>query len=667
MGRLLEARREISLLASLLAGIVLLRLVPFPSGAWLFQMLREERPMVFYLLAGLHHLFLFTTPFWAISGFLSCVYTLRRGGTAPIGPILLPPMPQADEHLQLVIGELHRARTPEPVERPKWLVIPERGLFTGIAVFGAIGSGKTSCCMRRFAQQILSFGGSDRSKHIGGLVLEVKGDFCQKVRDILTGQGRADDYVEINLTGSSYRYNPLYNEIDSYALAFGIATLLTSLFGRGREPFWQQAYTNMTKFVILLHRLLYDYVTLLDVYECAINPELLKYRVEQAESALHADEVAAVDVTVYLAVDGLAQFHWGKNPATNEMESVLTDELAKFLLDYSVLHHVRQRDVLPSGVKVIRDPEKRDQVEAVRRWFNDDWMRIEQRLRTSIVEGISFFLSLFDDNPALKRVFCPPKECYAPVANADGRFGKPLAPFSDLIEQGKVVALNFPVAANPGLARLVGTLMKVDFQRAVLGRIPKIETCPEAYFRQVLFLCDEYHAFATVGESDPTGDEKFFALSRQSLCIPIVATQSISSLRSALSGESWRTLLQTFRTKIFLTLSDNLTAREASDLCGRDEQLKVSYNFSENGQDARVSMLTGRATSQRASITASKNYNVQRDNIFEARVFAELKNGQAIVLAYDGFNSLPATYCYLKPYYLDPTVSYFEHLRRGAL
>jgi hypothetical protein len=236
-----------------------------------------------------------------------------------------------------------------------------------------------------------------------------------------------------------------------------------------------------------------------------------------------------------------------------------------------------------------------------------------------------------------------------------------------LSSKAKSLPSTFRPPANPGLARLIGTLMKVDFQRAVLSRIPKMEACPEADYRQVLFLCDDYHAFATVGESDPTGDEKFFSLSRQARCIPIVATQSISSLRSALSGETWRTLLQTFRTKIFLALSDNFSAREASDLCGRDEQLKLSYNFSENGQDARVSMLTGRATAQRATITASKNDNLQRDNIFEARVFAELKNAQAIVLAYDGFNPLPATYCYLKPYYLDPTVSYFEHLRRGAL
>ena len=65
--------------------------------------------------------------------------------------------------------------------------------------------------------------------------------------------------------------------------------------------------------------------------------------------------------------------------------------------------------------------------------------------------------------------------------------------------------------------------------------------------------------------------------------------------------------------------------------------------------------------------TATKNYNLQRDYVFEPRVFTELKNAQAIVLAYDGLNPLPPSYCYLKPYYLDPRISYFEHLRKGAL
>ena len=59
-------------------------------------------------------------------------------------------------------------------------MIPERGLFTGIAIFGAIGSGKTSCCMLPFAEQILAYRAQDKDKRVSGLVLEVKGDFCRQ-------------------------------------------------------------------------------------------------------------------------------------------------------------------------------------------------------------------------------------------------------------------------------------------------------------------------------------------------------------------------------------------------------------------------------------------------------------------------------------------------------
>ena len=66
-----------------------------------------------------------------------------------------------------------------------------------------------------------------------------------------------------------------------------------------------------------------------------------------------------------------------------------------------------------------------------------------------------------------------------------------------------MLALNFPVGLNPGLARALGVMLKLDFQRAVLQRIPKIAAHPERTWRDLLFVCDEYHAFATVGETDP--------------------------------------------------------------------------------------------------------------------------------------------------------------------
>jgi len=109
----------------------------------------------------------------------------------------------------------------------------------------------------------------------------------------------------------------------------------------------------------------------------------------------------------------------------------------------------------------------------------------------------------------------------------------------------------------------------MDFQRAVLNRIPSIASQPEEHWRPIVFICDEYQHFAAVGENEPSGVEKFFTLSRQAKCIPLVATQSISSLKTTLPGKTWRVLLQTFRTKIFLAFADDFSATVASELCGK--------------------------------------------------------------------------------------------------
>src|SRR5258707_74599 len=83
----------------------------------------------------------------------------------------------ARAELSLVLGEVHHPRKQIPSENPRWLTIPERGLFTGIAIVGAVGSGKTASCMYPFAEQILAFHADDPERRVGGLILEVKGDF----------------------------------------------------------------------------------------------------------------------------------------------------------------------------------------------------------------------------------------------------------------------------------------------------------------------------------------------------------------------------------------------------------------------------------------------------------------------------------------------------------
>ncbi len=667
MRYLIENRNVVNAALALGAGALASHRSPFPEGNPLLQLVLLHRAYLFWGIKYGYLIMLYTTPYIALSVVTSLVYIFIIRQQRKPGSTKLPPYPDLArrEKPYLVIGEVHHPKRPEPVPQPHWLIIPERGLYTGIAILGAVGSGKTSGCMHPFAEQLLSYRSHEKDHHIGGLVLEVKGDFCHKVKDVLEKHGRRDDYLELSLHGS-YRYNPLYNDLDAYASAYGIASLLNNLFGKGKEPFWQQAYTNLVKFIILLHKVLYDYVTLFDVYEGAINPGLLERKIKEGEDRL-ATEHILIGIDDFMAERELETYPFEPDAETNRMKAPATAELRNYLDSRKIRYDVQTESGEPGSSDGAWGEEKRQQFEAVKRWFYHDWLRIEPRLRTSIVEGISVFLSLFDDNPAVKRVFCPPRETYDPVANADGRYGRPLPPFAELIESGAVCALNFPVSANPGLAKAIGTLMKQDFQRAVLNRIPRMEKDPRRHWRQVLFLCDEYHSFATVGENDPSGDEKFFALSRQAKCIPIVATQSVSSLRSVLPGESWRTLLQTFRTKIFLALSDDFSAKCASELCGKEEQLKLNYSISEQGQDAGVSVLTGRATAHKATIGTSKGYNVQRDFVFEPKVFSELKNAQAIVLAYDGLNPHPPTYCYLKPYYLDRNISYFEHLAKGEI
>jgi hypothetical protein len=140
----------------------------------------------------------------------------------------------------------------------------------------------------------------------------------------------------------------------------------------------------------------------------------------------------------------LMKFGFDRDPATNEFKAAISVELLRHLdqnhIPYSIVTETGG-DVAAATPELAR---KREQLEAVKRWFYRDWRRIEPKLRTCIVESISVFLSLFDDNPSAKATFCPSKECYDPALNHDGRYGVPMLPFSHLLERGKVCDLNFP-------------------------------------------------------------------------------------------------------------------------------------------------------------------------------------------------------------------------------
>ena len=658
---LVDARQLLTLAVAAGVGLWGLAEWPFADTNPFLVLVHAQAPRVAIGLRYGYATLWFTTPFLAASflASLAAIVLVRRTPQAQYRPLPPYPSPETRAKPSLVLGEIHHQMLPGRAADPQWLTIPQRGLYTGIMVLGAVGTGKTSACMYPYVDQLLRWQSQDQERKIAGLVLEVKGDFCGQVRGMLQRAGRADDYVEIGLD-SGICYNPLQNDLDPYAVAYAIATLLNNLFGKSKEPFWQMAYTDLLKFVILLQRITVGYTTFSQVYRYVLEDRLIDEDILKLKGALDAPPtVLRMREADFKALPTLTPWkHWHVEDEAHVAHPYEAELEAH--LDARGVHYVVQ------PAQGTAWTARKQQLEAVERWYRHGWMKLDGRLRSSIVEGVVVFLSLFDDNPAVHRTFCPPRSAYTEEPKPGDP--RPLPALPTLLESGHVLALNFPVGMNPGLARILGVMLKLDFQRAILQRIPQIAAHPKRSWRDILFVCDEYHAFATVGETDPTGDERTFALSRQARLMPIVATQSISSLRSALPGdESWRTLLQCFRTKVFLATSDEFTARTAAELCGKRDRLKAHYSISESGRDSHISLLTGRATAGKQSLSASKSYAPHNDYTFPPRVFTELQNAQAVALPYDGVNPLPPQYCYLKPHYLDPLVSYFDHLARGQL
>ena len=694
----------------------------------------------------------YVTPFAVVmlTGFISVTIWRvwlegRRSDFASFSKLPPWPLDPKQKAPAIVIGEVHHPVEAREVFNPSWLTIPERGLYTGVAIFGAVGSGKTSACMNPFARQLLGWQAGSEQKRAAALVLEVKGDFCHDIRQILVEAGRGQDYIELGMDARS-QWNPLSAWwLDSYSLAYTVSSLLNQLFGKGKEPFWQQAYTNLVRWIIELHRVFPErWVTLQQVYRCAIDPELFAAKIEEAEKLsddLNTGTVFVAQNIYKPQLINLAEWNWTNAPETKELKTIYTRPLKEKL------------DALKIAHEIVWEPgpgeDTRERVEAVKRWFVHDWQTLDNKIRSSIVEGVSVFLAMFD-MPDVAKVFCPvaphisddpqaiilqaaikrakaekdakePKQPEPeaepepeaqpepeakpepePEAAPDGNTPDPapwelvqavietdsdqaaaaippdtkqtapitqhLPPLFKLIEQGKVLALNMPAGINPALARAVGVMLKNAWLQALLMRPAEMKHSPGRYFRPAVFICDEYQAFASVGEDDPSGDEKSFALTRQCRCIPIVATQSISSLRAVLgSSEAWRSLLQTLRTRIFLSLSDDASAKIASELCGQVAKIKESYTISETSKRSEVSPLSGRAGGGGGSMGATKSFREQREAVFHPREFALLSNCQAICLPYDGAQSLEPRRVYLKPHYLPAEHSYWRAKEAGQI
>ena len=178
--KIVEARAVVALAMSGGVGLWGLRAYPVSHDDVFLGLIGERAPGMLSVLTYGYATLWFTTPYFAASLLMSlmAIVVYRRAPRVRVRP--LPPYPQPEQRPtpSLVLGERHYATTPGPAAHPEWLTVPQRGLYTGVMILGAVGTGKTSACMYPYVDQLLRWKADDPARKLGGLVLEVKGDFC---------------------------------------------------------------------------------------------------------------------------------------------------------------------------------------------------------------------------------------------------------------------------------------------------------------------------------------------------------------------------------------------------------------------------------------------------------------------------------------------------------
>jgi hypothetical protein len=314
----------------------------------LLDVIRWHAPGAYFTLLGSWMAILVLLPYLYV--FHPILGNLPRWWPSDSKPVLgnLPyyPPPELRENLEVILGEIHHATRLEPSPNPQWLTIPAEGLGLGVMILGAPGTGKSAGILLPLAKQILSYRQADPSQRLGGLVLEVKGDFCEQVQALLRDAGRKEDYLELGFN-SDFVYNPLHNDASPDTLAFNLISLMKTLNGSSSDPFWEQAAEALLTFLILLHRLLYGYVTLFDLYRTASDTQLIDELMAEARAKATSTEDILIDFDDYVAasgggLDGIDDYTWTK-AEPHHMRTAFDQDLVDKLRSNNVLFELDGR------------------------------------------------------------------------------------------------------------------------------------------------------------------------------------------------------------------------------------------------------------------------------------------------------------------------------------
>ena len=141
--------------------------------------------------------------------------------------------------------------------------ISEKGLYQNMLITGAIGSGKTSSAMYPFTEQFIA-----NSQKIPMLILDVKGNYYQKVKEFCEKYHRLEDLVVLELNGK-FKYNPLHKPyLKPSVLADRLKDILLLFSPNNSESYWiDKAHQLLTEAIKLCRLYNNGYVTFEEIHK----------------------------------------------------------------------------------------------------------------------------------------------------------------------------------------------------------------------------------------------------------------------------------------------------------------------------------------------------------------------------------------------------------------
>ena len=143
------------------------------------------------------------------------------------------------------------------------IYLSEKSLFQNILITGTIGTGKTSSAMYPFTEQFIA-----NKQKIPMLILDVKGNYYLKVKELAQKYNRIDDIIILEL-GGKFKYNPLHKpHLKASVLADRLKDILLLFSPNNSESYWiDKAHQALTEAIKLCRLYNNGYVTFEEIHK----------------------------------------------------------------------------------------------------------------------------------------------------------------------------------------------------------------------------------------------------------------------------------------------------------------------------------------------------------------------------------------------------------------